>query len=153
MLETRVRSLGREDPLEKKIATHPSTLAWKIPWTEEPCRLQSVGSQRVDTRLRDLTLLLVPILEFHWEKSIKVVEICIFFNITHICITVFNIYTYMYELSRAKIIYYYCCYYCSVTQPCLTLCDPVNCSRPGLPVIYILLYSIYNCVAYIAVIK
>ena len=45
--ETRVRSLGREDPLEKEMATHSSTFAWKIPWTEEPCRLQSMGSQRV----------------------------------------------------------------------------------------------------------
>ena len=47
MRETRVRSLGREDPLEKEMATHSSTLAWKIPWTEEPGRLQSMGSQRV----------------------------------------------------------------------------------------------------------
>ena len=47
MLETRVRSLGREDPLEKEMATHSSTLAWKIPWTEEPGRLQSMGSQRI----------------------------------------------------------------------------------------------------------
>ena len=46
MLETRVGSLGREDPLEKEMATHSSTLAWKIPWTEEPGRLQSMGSQR-----------------------------------------------------------------------------------------------------------
>ena len=45
--ETRVRSLGWEDPLEKEMATHSSTLAWKIPWTEEPCRLQSMASQRV----------------------------------------------------------------------------------------------------------
>ena len=45
--ETRVRALGREDPLEKEMATHSSTLAWKIPWTEEPGRLQSIGSQRV----------------------------------------------------------------------------------------------------------
>ena len=45
--ETRVRFLGREDPLEKEIAIHSSTLAWKIPWTEEPDRLQSMGSQRV----------------------------------------------------------------------------------------------------------
>ena len=44
MLETRVHFLGREDPLEKEMATHSSTLAWKIPWTEEPCRLQSMGS-------------------------------------------------------------------------------------------------------------
>ena len=45
--ETWVQSLGREDPLEKEIATHSSTLAWKIPWMEEPGRLQSMGSQRV----------------------------------------------------------------------------------------------------------
>ena len=45
--ETWVRSLGQEDPLEKEMATHSSTLAWKIPWTEEPGRLQVMGSQRV----------------------------------------------------------------------------------------------------------
>ena len=44
--ETRVWCLGREDPLEKEIATHFSILAWKIPWMEEPGRLQSMGSQR-----------------------------------------------------------------------------------------------------------
>ena len=47
MWETWVRSLGWEDPLEKEIATHSSILAWRIPWTEEPCGLQSTGSQRV----------------------------------------------------------------------------------------------------------
>ena len=47
MQETWVRSLGWEDPLEKEIATHSSILAWKIPWTEEPGRLQSMGLQRV----------------------------------------------------------------------------------------------------------
>ena len=45
--ETQVLSLGQEDPLEKEIATHSSTLAWKIPWMEEHGRLQSMGSQRV----------------------------------------------------------------------------------------------------------
>ena len=45
--ETQVRSLGREDPLEKEMKIHSSTIAWKIPWTEEPGRLQSMGSQRV----------------------------------------------------------------------------------------------------------
>ena len=45
--ETQVRSLGREDLLEKEMATHSSTLAWKIPWMEEPGRLQSMESQRV----------------------------------------------------------------------------------------------------------
>ena len=47
MRETQVRSLGQEDPLEKAMATHSSTLAWRIPWREEPGRLQSMGSQRV----------------------------------------------------------------------------------------------------------
>ena len=47
MWETWVRSLGREDPLEKEMATHSSILAWRIPWTEKPRRLQSMGSQRV----------------------------------------------------------------------------------------------------------
>ena len=47
MRDTRVRSLGREDPLEKEMATHPNTIAWRITWREEPGRLQSMGSQRV----------------------------------------------------------------------------------------------------------
>ena len=47
MWETWVRFLGREDPLEKEMAIYSSTLVWKIPWTEEPDRLQSMGLQRV----------------------------------------------------------------------------------------------------------
>ena len=47
MQETWVQSLGREDPLEKEMATHFSTLAWRIPWTEEACRLQFMWSQKV----------------------------------------------------------------------------------------------------------
>ena len=47
MQETQVQSLGLEDPLEKEMATHFSTLAWRILWTEEPGGLQSMGSQRV----------------------------------------------------------------------------------------------------------
>ena len=46
MQETQVRSLGQEDPLEKGMATHSSTLAWEIPWTEEPGGLQSMGLQK-----------------------------------------------------------------------------------------------------------
>ena len=45
--ETQVRSVGQEDPLEKEMAVHSSNLAWKIPWTEEHGRLQTMGSQRV----------------------------------------------------------------------------------------------------------
>ena len=57
MRETWVRSLGEEDPLEKEMATHSGILAWRILWTEEPGRLQSMGLQRVGhgTRLSDFT--------------------------------------------------------------------------------------------------
>ena len=47
--ETQVQSLGREDPMEKAMATHSSILAWEIPWIEEPGRLLSMGSQELDT--------------------------------------------------------------------------------------------------------
>ena len=49
--ETQVQSLDQEDPLEKEMATHSSILAWRIPWTEEPGRLQSMGLQKSQTQL------------------------------------------------------------------------------------------------------
>ena len=55
MQETCVRSLCREDPLEKEMATHSSILAWRIPWTEEPGELQSTGVAKSRTRLSDFT--------------------------------------------------------------------------------------------------
>ena len=57
MQKNQVQSLGLEDLLEKEMATHSSTLAWKIPWMEEPGRLQSMGSQKVRIRLSDLPCL------------------------------------------------------------------------------------------------
>ena len=48
MWETQVRPVGWEDPLEKEMATHSSILAWEIPWTEEPGKLQSMGLQELD---------------------------------------------------------------------------------------------------------
>ena len=59
MQETRVRPLGQEDMLEKEMAIHSSTIAWKIPWTEEPGRLQSMGPQS-RTRLSDVPV--IPVL-------------------------------------------------------------------------------------------
>ena len=56
MRETQDPSLGWEDPLEKEMASYTSTLAWKIPWTKEPGKLQSMVSQRVKTGLSDFTL-------------------------------------------------------------------------------------------------
>ena len=61
VLETWVRSLGWEDPLEKGMATHSSVLAWRVPWTEEPDGLQSIGLKRVntpDTHIIGLTTIL-----------------------------------------------------------------------------------------------
>ena len=52
MRETQVQFLGWEDPLEEEMATHSSILAWKIPWTEKPGRLQLMGSQRLDSAER-----------------------------------------------------------------------------------------------------
>ena len=58
MRETRVQSLGREDPLEREMATHSSTIAWKVPWTEEHGRLHVVhGVAKSRTRLSDFTSL------------------------------------------------------------------------------------------------
>ena len=61
--ETQVQSLGREDTLEKETATHSSVLAWRIPWTEEPGRLQSTGSLKSRTRLSDFTFTFTATLE------------------------------------------------------------------------------------------
>ena len=54
ILETCVLSLGQEDPLEKGMATHSSILAWRFPWTEEPGRLQSMGSQKSQTYINNI---------------------------------------------------------------------------------------------------
>ena len=63
MWETWVRSLGREDPLEKEMATHSSILAWRIPWTEELGGLQSMGHKESDTTER---------LHFHFHSAIRI---------------------------------------------------------------------------------
>ena len=76
--ETWVRSLGQEDPLEKEMVTHSSILAWRIPWTEEPGRLQSMGSQRVRhdwaTSLHFTSSLcadiFISLTEIQWKKFI-----------------------------------------------------------------------------------
>ena len=68
MWETRVRSLGWEDPLEKEMATHSSTLAWRIPWTEEPGWLQCMGSQRAG---HDFTFIFTLIRMDYYNLIIK----------------------------------------------------------------------------------
>ena len=71
MWETWVRSLGQKDPLEKEMATHSSTLAWKIPWTEKPSRLQSMRSQRVKHNW--VTKIFTHSL--HWVDSKEIIKI------------------------------------------------------------------------------
>ena len=73
--ETWVRSLGREDPLEKEMVAHSSILAWRIPWTEEPGRLQSTGSQRVRHDWTSLHFMVFPVVIYECESwTIKKTE-------------------------------------------------------------------------------
>ena len=71
MRKTRVRFLGWEDPLEKEMAIHSSTLAWKIPWMEEPDRLQSMGSQRVGHNFTFTFTFNMPLKEISLEYSLE----------------------------------------------------------------------------------
>ena len=96
--ETRVQSLGWEDPLEKGMATQSSILAWRIPWTEEPCELQSTGLQRGKHNCK------LPNTHTHAHPTLLVAV----------------------KISTLQS--------SSVTQWCSTLCNPVDCSMPGLPV-------------------
>ena len=69
MQETRVQSLGWEDPLEEDTATHPSILAWRIPWTEEPGGLQSMGLQSVGHDLATNTFTFFSFSRAHLSDS------------------------------------------------------------------------------------
>ena len=80
MWETWVQSLGREDPLEKEMATHSSTLAWKIPWVEEPGRLQSMGSQRV-------SLVLVNQIDEEKNTQVNISLLGYILQPYHVCVT------------------------------------------------------------------
>ena len=86
MRETRVQSLGQEDPLEKEMAIHFSTLSWKIPWTEEPGRLQSMGSQRVvHDWTTSLSLCPVHMWKLHWTLIVfflkQILLICLLLDV------------------------------------------------------------------------
>ena len=83
MRETQVQSLGWEDPLEKEMATHSSTLAWRIPWREEPGRLPSMGSQRVG---QDWATSLTH--SFHKYIDLVTAFLLIFNKIPHVSISI-----------------------------------------------------------------
>jgi len=115
MQETQVQALDQEKPLKKGMATHSSILAWRIPWTEEPGKLQSIRSQRVGHKWATNT----PLKKKTWIALCLLMLTCNIYNI-HKCMR-FIIYISSVQFS-------------SVTQSCLTLCNPMNHSTPGLPV-------------------
>ena len=114
MRETWVRSLGWEDPLEKGKATHSSILAWRIPWTEEPGGLQSMGSQS-RTRLSDFTL------PFPSPGDLPNPGI----ELRSPALQADSLPT---KPQGKPLIYTNVCVY---AKSCPTLCDPMDCSPPG----------------------
>ena len=116
MQEIQVQSLGWEDPLEKEMAIHSSTLAWKIPWMEERGRLQSMGSQRVGHNWATSHSLSISIMYCTKHDAIhKSRNDC--------AIEEFEI-----KAGNTNV------QFSSVAQLCLTLCNPVKHSTPILPV-------------------
>ena len=115
MQETQVRSLGREDPLEKEMATHFNIFAWRIPWTEEPGGLQSMGSQRIRHGWAISTTVALSVAQRKTGSS-------------HSASWLTSAAQRLNSLKRE-----YCC---SVSKSGPTLCDPMDCTTPGLPVSY-----------------
>ena len=121
MRETWVRSLGREDPLEKEMATHSSILAWRIPWIEEPGQMQSTGSQRVG---------------HDWVTSL-IKDICIGYQ--YKCIHWRILSNYLRQLRKFSLKVFpplffplkVCLFQKVCAQMCPTLCDPMDCSPSG----------------------
>ena len=139
MRETQIRSLGQEDSLKEGMATHSSILAWRIPWTEEPGGLWSVGSQNMRHNWSNWahTHMLMEFLQYILQPKnrslfflISNKELTVYF---HFCLkmkTLKHLY-YIYDFIMYMWIYIYI-YVCisdqirSVAQSCPTLCDPMN---------------------------
>ena len=131
MQEIWVWSLGQEDSLEEGMANHSSTLAWRIPWAEEPGRLQSIGSCREGHDWCDHAAAAWNLERWCWwtylQGSNRDADIENRFVDT------------VGEggegqIERSALKYIYSVQFSSVAQSCLTLCDPMNRSTPGLPV-------------------
>ena len=156
MQKTWVQSLGREDPLEKEMATHSSILAWKIPWMEEPGRLLSVGLQRIRhdraTSLSFLSLSFVygsekeslpgvpHLLPLHLHEFISywtVRKACLYWNLIKHSKPSHDTDHKGVPPSRGPsllgLLPIRCCLF---TQLCLTLCDPIDYSMWGFPVLH-----------------
>ena len=131
MWETQVRSLGQEDPLEKEMVTHSSILAWRIPWTEKPGRLQSMGSQRVGhdwaTSLTYLQSHLTS--SIYWRLQLCTLRLIFLFS----CFSFYFVETFQpdslffisYSPQIPNFVSYVCC--AKSLQSCPTLCDRMDC--------------------------
>ena len=124
------------------MAIHSSILAWKIPWTEEPGRLQSMGSQRQDwatenTFLRNVILAIL-------SSSFLMKQFKLLWYILHAIKFKYNLYPVKLLLKNT-----FTHQFSSVAQSCLTLCDPMDCSMPGLPVHHQLLEFIQTHVHWV----
>ena len=122
MWETHVRSLGQKDPLEKGMATHSSVLAWKIPWTEEPCGLWSMGSQgvRLDWETNTLT--------FKSNLNSEAVRRYLCF-LRDVFLEWDGVDAWIWVLEQRWLTRDV--HACAVAQLCATLCAAMNCSLPG----------------------
>ena len=128
MQETLVRSLGREDPLEKEMAIHSSILAWRIPWMEKPSRLQSMGSQRVGHDWVTSPSIITQRVKCH------VTELDVVHPSYHAVSLPGNL---RWEKAQGDWVQAHesaSVQFSSVPQSRLTLCDPMNHSTPGVPV-------------------
>ena len=137
MRETQVRSLGREDSLEKEMAIHSSTIAWEIPWTEELGRLQSMGSQRVRhdraTALCTHRYLTPPFYRLGDRGNADTYSyygsayLFLLFLPSEMLLPGFD---FVYTVCSDQTLGTLCAVLCLVSQPCLILCDPMDCSLP-----------------------
>ena len=151
MQESQVHSLGQEDPLEKGMATHSSILAWRIPWSEEPCGLQSMGLQRV--RQNWAANMYYPSFSIKVSPGRNLRWLCDsspLFSFIHKLSPVYPVFQYIKIVTSnifssfiivhwervspvAFTFIYCCCCCCSVAKLCLTLPDPVDCSTNSCP--------------------
>ena len=135
MRQTRVQSLGREDPLEKEMAIHSSILAWRIPWTEKPSRLQSTGSQRVrhdwatsppyltlSTEVPLIKAMVFPAIMYgceSWTIRIDAFELWCWRRLLRVPWAARRLNQSVLKEGEGE-----------VAQSCPNLCDPVDCSLP-----------------------
>ena len=133
MQETRVQSLGREDPLEKEMATHSSILAWRIPWTEKPGGLQSTGSQRVGHDCATSISL---------SRSLVGARRMLVFTVEQVFLLPREVWLTQNADAQCTV---GVSEWVKADQSCPTLCDPMDCSTPDSCVRGILQASILEC--------